>query len=161
MTTTQQQIDKLIDEAIELADIGGIRVSHWAIAERLYDSEAALMKEIERTWILERLVWIISRKRRNRYLTRQADEMPTIYSSQLVLPGFEGLPRTIFLKNGKRHRLDFATAPQVNEHIAMLKARMDRSPKIARFEAVLKVMRKYTGQQPDITWAEVKAKELA
>ena len=42
----------------------------------------------------------------------------------------------------------------------MLKARMDRSPKIARFEAVLKLMRKYTEAEPDIRWIEVKRKEL-
>jgi hypothetical protein len=154
------QVDKVIADAIELADIGGIRVSNQAIAERIYDSELDLMRELQRPWMLDRLLWIISRKRRNRFMGQQADDNPTDYSVQLVLPGFEGLPRTIFLKNGKRHRLDFATTQQVAEHIAMLKARMDESPKIARFEAVLKLMRKYSDAKPDIRWIEVKRAEL-
>ena len=42
----------------------------------------------------------------------------------------------------------------------MLKSRMERSPKIAKFQAILKVMRKYTDEQPDINWGDVKRREL-
>lgn len=93
------------------------------------------------------MLWMIAKERRQRIINNEAPEVAAI---QINLPGFEGLPQTIFLRNGRRQRLDYANAAQISEHIAMLKARMERSPKIAQFQAVLKIMRKYTDEQPDI-----------
>ena len=148
------EVEKLLADAIELADIGGISVPARAIAERLYDSEPTLMDALHRPWVVDRLIWIIGRKRRSQWRKNPLPE------AQLVLPGFEGLPQTIFLRDGSRKPLDEAMATHVREHIKMLKSRLKTSPKIQRMEAVLELMQKYNREQPGIKWAEVKRKEL-
>ncbi len=155
-TAGEQKILQVLREAIELAGVTGRRTSNRAIVERVYDSEPELMAEYQRQWSIDRMLWMIAKERRRKFI----DDSPEVAAIQINLPGFEGLPQTIFLRNGRRQRLDYANATQINEHIAMLKARMERSPKIAQFQAVLKIMRKYTDKQPDIVWAEVKRLEL-
>ncbi len=157
---SEQKIVGVLREAIELAGIaGGRKVSNRAIVERVYDSEPQLMAEYQRQWSIDRMLWMIARERRERYAGGGPDA-PEIVSMQINLPGFEDLPQTIFLRNGRRQRLDYANVTQVTEHIAMLKARMERSPKIVQFEAMVKVMRKYSDKQPDIRWLDVKRAEL-
>lgn len=156
--TNEFKIVTVLREAIELSGIGGGgRISNRAIVERVYDTEPELMAAYQRQWSIDRMLWMIARERRQKFVS----ETPEIIAIQPNLPGFEGLPQTIFLRNGRRQRLDYANSAQITEHIAMLKARMDRSPKIAQFQAILKVMRKYTDEQPDIIWAEVKRREIA
>ena len=150
------RVERLISEAIELADIGGVAVRSRTIAERIYDTNPELMAELSRPWCLDRLLWIIGRRRVSAWRNRAIEVYP-----QLVLPGFEGLPRTIFLRNGSRKKLDDATATNVSEHIKMLKARIKTSTKIQRMEAVLGLIQKYSRDEPGITWAEVKRRELA
>jgi hypothetical protein len=156
---SEQKITAVLREAIELAGIaGGRKVSNRAIVERIYDSEPQLMAEYQRQWSIDRMLWMIARERRERHVG--GSEAQEIVSMQINLPGFEDLPQTIFLRNGRRQRLDYANVTQITEHIAMLKARMERSPKIIQFEAMLKVMRKYSAETPDIRWIEVKRAEL-
>ena len=148
------EVEKLLADAIELADIGGITVTARSIAECLYDSEPQLMAELHRPWIVDRLMWIIGRKRRSQWRRNPSPQ------AQLVLPGFEGLPQTIFLRNGSRKLLDEAKTTDVREHIKMLKARLKTSPKIQRMERVLDLMQKYAAEEPGIKWAEVKRREI-
>jgi hypothetical protein len=155
---SEQKIIDVMREAIELAGIaGGRKISNRAIVERIYDSEPELMKEYQRQWSIDRMLWMIARERRERIAGGGREE---IVSTQINLPGFEDLPQTIFLRNGRRQKLDYANVTQITEHVAMLKARMERSPKIIQFEAMLKVMRKYSATTPDIRWIEVKRAEL-
>lgn len=155
---SEQKLITVMHEAIELAGIaGGRKVSNRAIVERIYDSEPELMAEYQRQWSIDRMLWMIARERRERIA---GSEGPEIVATQINLPGFEDLPQTIFLRNGRRQKLDYANVTQITEHIAMLKARMERSPKIIQFEAMLKMMRKYSVNQPDIRWIEVKRAEL-
>jgi hypothetical protein len=154
-TDIDNKITALLTEAIETADIGGITVSAQSIAERLYDSQPELMAELHRAWVVDRLVWIIGRKRRSEWRKRPAAE------AQLVLPGFAGLPTSIFLRDGSRKSLDDATFTDVREHIKMLKARLKSSPRIHRMEAVLELMQKYAIEKPGITWENVKRLELS
>jgi hypothetical protein len=157
---SEQRIMAVLREAIELAGItGGQKISNRAIVERIYDSEPELMKEYQRQWSTDRMLWMIAKERRERY-TGGSTEDSEIISMQINLPGFEDLPQTIFLRNGRRQKLDYANVTQINEHIAMLKARMERAPKIVQFERVLKVMRKYSEKTPDIRWIDVKRLEL-
>lgn len=149
----ETQITKVLDEAIELADIGGATTATSAIAERVYDSESDLMAELQRPWMVDRLIWMISRMRRTRRRAKMVD-------GQLVLPGFETAPRTIFMRDGRRQQLDKANVTQIVEHLKMLRARLKQHSKIDQMEAVLELMRKYSQEQPGITWAEVKRKEL-
>jgi hypothetical protein len=148
----EDRIEKLILEAVELADIGGIRVTTRAIAERVYDSEPELMQELQRFWMVDRLIWMLSRKRRARRRFHASE-------AQMVLAGFEGLPRSIFQPNGQRLPMDNATTTQVREHIKMLRARLKASSRIELLEAVVELMSSY--RTPTITWGEVKRRELA
>ncbi len=157
---SEQKIMAVLREAIELAGISGPKVSNRAIVERIYDSEPELMKEYQRQWSTDRMLWMIAKERRDRYAGGGGTEASEIVSMQINLPGFEDLPQTIFLRNGRRQKLDYANVTQINEHIAMLKARMERAPKIVQFERVLKLMRKYSESTPDIRWIDVKRLEL-
>lgn len=149
----EKQIERRVDEAIELADLGASDVTARAIAEGIYDSEPELMEQLKRPWMVDRLLWMVSRKRRNRRRVQRGDD-------QLTLPGFEGLPRSIFLPDGHRKSLDDANVTQVRAHLNMLRNRLKHHPKIEQMEAVLELMRKYSGEQPRITWAEVKRREF-
>lgn len=159
---SEQKILNVLREAIELATIaGGRKVSNRAIVERIYVSEPELMAEYQRQWSIDRMLWMIAKERREHAATASSGEgSPEIASVQINLPGFEDLPQTIFLRNGRRQKLDYANMSQITEHIAMLKARMERSPKIMQFERMVKVMRKYAEIKPDIRWIEVKRAEL-
>lgn len=152
MKSSEAKIDQIVIDALELADLGGIRVTTRAIAERVYDSEPELMKEMQRPWMVDRLIWMISRKRRVRRAVHYDQ-------AQMTLPGFEGLPKAIFLPNGQRMPLDNATTANVRDHIKMLRARLKSIGKIQLFESVVELMSGY--RTPMITWAEVKRRELA
>jgi hypothetical protein len=156
--TSENKIRLVLRDAIELASVAGRRVSNRTIVERVYDSEPTLMAEYQREWSIDRMLWMIAKERRERYMNHTPDAVP-VYT-QINLPGFEDLPQTIFLRNGRRYRLDLANVTQINEHIAMLKARMERAGKIAKFQAMLKVMNPYSEVQPGISWGEVKDLEL-
>lgn len=160
MKISEQKITKVLRDSIELAGLTGQKVSNRAIVERIYDSEPELMAEYQRQWSIDRMLWMIAKERRERYAGGGSEPASEIVSMQINLPGFEDLPQTIFLRNGRRQKLDYANVTQISEHIAMLKARMERAPKIVQFEAVLKVMRKYSETTPDIRWIEVKRAEL-
>ncbi len=149
----ETRIGRVLKEAIELADIGGASTATIAIAGRIYDSEPELMTELQRPWMVDRLNWMIARMRRDRRRAKSADD-------QLALPGFESLPRTIFLRDGARQKLDNANTTQVREHVKMLRSRLKHHAKIDQMEAVLELMRKHSHEKHGITWAEVKRKEL-
>lgn len=149
----EKQIEKLLNEAIELADLGEAGISSRSIGERIYDSEPELMEQLKPFWMVDRLVWLISRKRRARKRLQRGN-------AQLVLPGFYGLPQAIFLPDGQRKPLDDANVTQVREHIKMLRARLKPNSRIQLMEAVLKLMQRYSPQHPRITWGEVKKLEF-
>lgn len=154
---TEQKILAVLREAIELAGIGGGKISNRSIVERVYDTEPLLMADYQRQWSIDRMLWMIAKERRERVCSGAAE----MAARQINLPGFENLPQTIFLRSGRRERLDYANLSMINEHISMLKARMERSHKISLFQAVTKIMRKYTEEQPGISWGDVKRLELA
>src|SRR5271157_435712 len=99
--SVENRLDRTLDEAIDLADRDGRRESGLAIAQRIYASERALIEELKEAWMVEKLAWHINRKRGERWRVK---------SPQMELPGFEDMPRTIFLRNGQRPRMEYATA---------------------------------------------------
>ena len=111
------------------------------------------MEMLKEPWMVERLAWQINRKRAERWRAE---------SSQLALPGFEEMPLRIFLRNGQRPRLEFATMSQVEDHVKLLRTRFKNSPRLRKMEAVLDLMRRYAEDKDAFgaTWADVKRKEL-
>ena len=149
-----QRIQDVIKEALELADLGGARAPAVQIAQRIYASEPALMEEAGRIWILERLTWLILR-RRSRQWTEPQDYV------QLLLPEFPNEPKMIWLPGGERERFNSCSVKQVDAHIKMLKARYAQGARVRRMEKVSELMHRYSLESPGITWFEVKQRELA
>jgi hypothetical protein len=124
-----------------------------ACAEGFYDSHPELMEKLKRPWLIERLTNLAKHR-------RQRGWPSTGENTQLTLPGFENLPRRIFLPNGTRKILDNATIGQIRDHLAMMRQRALEHSKIKQMEAVLALMEKYSTKQPWPTWGQVKQKEL-
>jgi hypothetical protein len=149
--SVENRLNRVLDEAIELAYLEKSGVNGMAVARRIYESEPALMNELKERWMIERLAWQINRKRAERWRAR---------SSQMELPGFEEMPRRILLRNGTRPRLEYSTVREVEEHLRLLRSRFKKSAQVRKMEAVLELMRRYAEDDPDITWADVKKKEM-
>jgi hypothetical protein len=125
-----------------------------ACAEWFYNSHPQLIEKLKRPWMIERLTNMIKNAR------RQGWPLLEMEKQQLNLPGFEDLPRRIFLRNGARKLLDKATIGDVRQHLKMLRDRFKNHPKIKQMEAVLDLMHKYNAEKQRITWKQVKQREL-
>jgi hypothetical protein len=123
-----------------------------ACAEQFYNSHPQLMEKLKRPWLVQRLTKMIKNGTHQGWPKLEFD-------SQMNLPGFEDLPRRIFLRDGRRKLLDKATVGDIRQHIKMLRDRFLQRPKIKRMEAVLELMEKYSKIKPKITWREVKQRE--
>ena len=136
--TLEKRLEKALDEAIELADLGDEHIPAVKIAGRVFDSETDLIEEITRPWIVERLAWMISRRRRARW-DRELGR------GQMILPDpiFKGLPKTIFLRNGQRPRLMGSQLTQTEDHLKLLRERYENHPRVTQFEAVVELHRKW------------------
>lgn len=147
--TLEKRVEKAIDEAIELADLGGQHIPASRIAERLFEGQTELMKEVSQSWIIERLAWMISRRRRASWNRAHP-------SGQMVLadPVFQGLPRTIFLRNGMRPALEQCIVSQTRDHLTLLRRRFNNSPRIVQFEALVEIHAKWAATRRNITWGD-------
>lgn len=113
-----------------------------ALAVRIYDSETKLMAEVGRIWIIERITWMLYRKRQS-----------STSSRQLCLPGFELLPQRITLKDGTRRALRSATLPLLVEFREVLSRR--RTARFHAVERLITLVAEYDKNHPDITVGEV------
>jgi len=149
--SVQSRLNRALDDAVELADLGGRHLPGIAIARTIYTAEPELIEELKEAWMLEKLAWHINRKRGDRWRRK---------SPQMELPGFENMPSMIFLRNGQRPKLEYATTSDIEDHVKLLRTRFHDSPRVKKMEAVLELMRRHTSQNRGITWGEVKRKEL-
>ena len=151
--TVEKRLDEVLAEAMDAAYEAGRGVKGAKLAREIYLSQSELMEMLKEPWMVEWLAWQINRKRAERWRAE---------SSQLALPGFEEMPLRIFLRNGQRPRLEFATMSQVEDHVKLLRTRFKNSPRLRKMEAVLDLMRRYAEDKDAFgaTWADVKRKEL-
>jgi hypothetical protein len=112
------------------------------IAERLYDSESVLMEKIGRSLVVERIVWMLYRKRQ-RFTA----------ANQLCLPGFEGLPARITMKDGTRRALRSATLELLQEFREVLLKR--KGPRLRAVEKLIVLVSEYNQTFPGIVVGEV------
>ena len=151
-TDLEKRVVVILDEALELANLGGGRhVSVSQIAERVYDSEPGLMQEATRLWMIERLTWMLGRRRRARWNEKYPD------NGTLLLPEiFNDLPKAVFLPDGRRPKLDLCKLSETEENLTLLRKRYRSHYRITQMEAVVDLMRTYNAVQRGITWGEVK-----
>ncbi len=150
----ETRIERTVDEAIELSSIGDQHVKAQKIAERIYETEPDLIAEVSRAWVLERLTWIITRRRRARW-----DQ--ELGRGQMTLPDpvFQGLPKTVFLRNGERPRLMHTTLSQTEDHLKLLRERFKNDPRVRQFEAVVELHRKWSGIERGISLGDAMKRE--
>lgn len=148
------QLQKDLEDAIEISHFTKGLSSVKFIAEDVYDSNPGLMEQAKRPVLISKIRKMVE-NRRARIWSKNEPQ-----NDQMALPGFDRLPRRIFLPNGNRKLLDETTAYDIQKHLVMLRKRLGEHPKIRQIERVLELMGKYTPEKPRITWAEVKAIEL-
>jgi hypothetical protein len=148
----ENRLDRILGERLERIETHGRRSpGGLAIAREIYESEPALMEELKDPWMLQKLAWLVNRKLAERWRTKYP---------QVELPGFEGMDRTIILRNGRRPRLDYCRAAEIEDHIKLIRVRFEGSLRLKKMEALLELMHRYTPDDPDINWSDVKRKEL-
>ena len=118
------------------------------LAARIYDNDRALIEQFQRDWIIERLTWMMYRRRQ---VSRNQDQM--------ILPGFESLPRRLNMTDGKRVPLRRANLESLAEYRKVLLARRDR--RLETLDRLIDLVRQYSKKKkdPGITVAEVFALE--
>jgi hypothetical protein len=150
----EKRIEAALDEAIELAEIGSAHVPAHRLAQRIYETEVSLMEEASRAWVIERLTWMITRRRRARW----DQKFPHL---QMCLPDpvFQGLPKTVFLRNGERPKLLTTTLTQTEDHLKLLRERFKHDPRVRQFEAVVELHRKWAAIERGITLGDAMMRE--
>lgn len=149
--TSRERLDRQVEIALESALLFAKGVSIPALAERVYDAEPDLVAQVQRHWTIDRLTWMLRR------LLRSQEE-----EKQLVLPGFEGLPRRITTKEGKYARLEEATLIGVREfRSGLAKKHKQKSPRMAALDHLIEVMTSYARENREVTVKEVLAAEQA
>lgn len=137
----KREVEITLETALMLAESG---VSIAKIAERVYDSEPALVDQLKRPLILERFVWLLNRRRQH-----------TPSQKQMLLPGFPTLPQRITLKNGKRPFLMEANLSHLKQFREVLLKR--KGARLVIIEKLIEFMAPYAAQTPGITVARVVA----
>jgi hypothetical protein len=79
-------------------------------------------------------------------------------ADQYLLPGFEDLPRRIRL-NGKRQHLATATYATLCEYLEIQERHQLENPRIIALRAMVKLMKRYVRDEPEITMREVCERE--
>lgn len=151
--TLQERLVKVIDEAIELADLGGRRLPASKIAKRVFDAEPDLVKELSPALVLERFTWLIIRRRRERISEWHPDQM------LLDDPIFRDLPKRIFVRNGERPRMKYVILADQKFRLAVLRERGKNSYEVRQQEAVVDLHSKWDRIVPRIEWGDVLKRE--
>lgn len=144
-TSLKRDLEITLETALMLA---GPDTPIPALAATIYDSEPTLMGEVGRIWIIERLTWMLYRRRTN---------VPS--EKQLVLPGFTNLPRRMTLKDGSRPFLMQGTLKDLQEFREVLLKR--RPARLRAVERLIELMGEYAKLRAGITVAEVMLAEAA
>ncbi len=137
----KRELELVLETAMMMADPG---VSLHTIAERVYDSEPALVEQIGRPLAIERFLWILKRRRAH-----------TPSQNQMLLPGLPNLPQRIRLKNGKRPFLMQSNVKQLKQFRQVLLKR--KGARLVIVEKLIDFMAPYAAKRSTITVAEVVA----
>jgi hypothetical protein len=100
------------------------------VAAQVYDAEPELMNRLQREWIVERLTWMLYRKR--------AKIRP---ANQLTLPGFERIPQRLKMPDGRFTVLKRATVAELRQYRRFLADRED--PRIEQIDRLIELVQRY------------------
>ncbi len=136
------------------------------LAARAYNSNRPTFDQAQETWMLERIEWLMARKRRTIIPIDAADEDP-----QFMLPGFERIPRRLTLKSGKRVALQNAILSQLREYRAALIVQLTnyrntlaskdpaQNPRVIELDRLIGLMEAHSIKGKTVTVADVMAAE--
>lgn len=122
------------------------------LANRAYNSNRVVFDQAQETWMLDRIEWMIARKRRT-IIPVDADA-----DAQFMLPGFERIPRRLTMKSGKRVMLQKAILAQLREYRAALMVQLTnyrntiaakdptQDPRIVELDKLIELMAGYAKQ---------------
>lgn len=144
---------QLLDFAIENDVIAGeLGVSIDDLAKRLIRDKAEIIAALTPNWQFERVVKLFRAKRLELARKRRAE-------GQYLLPGFEGLPQRIVIRDGKRRPLEKATYRQLRDYFEVLRKRANNNPRLAKVKALMELVHPYAQDTPGITVREVCERE--
>ena|SRR6202790_1322746 len=160
--TLRQELETTLETTLLMASKGTPMLE---LAERVYESEPELMSKVQKLLVLDRLVWMISRIRQT---------IPSVDSgqAQLLLPGFDLLPRRLPLR-GRRVDLTRARLSELRKYRQILFSRFNErkakivakdpssDPKIAILDRLITLVSQYSAEKRGITVAAAMAAEKA
>lgn len=117
------------------------------------EEQSAVIQRLAPQWQRREVLRII-RRLQQRIASEEAE------ADQYLLPGFEDLPRRIRLA-GKRQHLATATYATLCEYLEIQERHQLENPRIVALRAMVKLMKKYARQEPEITVREVCEREQA
>lgn len=150
-TTPAQLLAEVIENAVIAAKPG---VTIDAQASLLISEERALIDANTPAWQHREVVRLLRAKRLELARKRRAED-------QYVLPGFEGLPQRIVIREGKRRPLARATYRQLRDYFEFLRKRQLNNPRLTQVKALVQLVQGYARMEPGITVKEVWERESA
>jgi hypothetical protein len=109
----KHEIDVIIETTLMLAP-KGVQIKE--LARRAYASERKIFDQAQETWVLDRIIWLLTRKRQ----TITSVDPTNATSEQYMLPGMERIPRRFTMRNGRRIARENAVLSEVREYRASL-----------------------------------------
>ena len=137
--TVQQELEITLETALMLAEPG---TSVPVLADRIYDSEPALVEKVKRSFIVKGFKWMLYRKQRH---------IPA--ENQLTFEGFPELPRRMTMKDGRRPFFMQGNLKQLQEFREVLLKR--KGARLETVERLIILMTPYAEQRASISVAEV------
>jgi hypothetical protein len=122
--------------------LDGARLGTRAIAEKLYDSAEPAIKAAIREWAIAGLSAMMRAQQRREARARQQ-----------LLPGFEALGTRVPVGH-QRILLSDATYQQLFDYLRLLRKRQRASPKVAKLESLIEVLKKHMGNRRRMTVQE-------
>jgi hypothetical protein len=159
----QHEIDTVLETVLMMAPKG---TPLKELAKRAYASERDVFDRAKDTWMLERIEWMMARKRRSIIPVDSGED-----DAQFMLPGFERIPRRLTLRTGKRVALHNAVLSQLREYRAALLAQLTnyrntlaakdpaQHPRVVELDRLIELVTPYAKQGKTITVAQVMAAE--
>lgn len=164
-TELQQEIDTVLETTLMMAPAG---TPLRELARRAYASDRSVFDRAQESWMLDRIEWMMGRKRRSIPPVDAPTEEP-----QFMLPGFERIPKRITLKSGRRVPLQNAILSQLRDYRAALLVQLtnyrntiaakdpEQHPRIIALDRLIELMTQYAKQGKTVTVSAVMAAERA
>jgi hypothetical protein len=148
--TTKREIEAAVESALLTAPKD---LPMMELARRIYASEPELIAKVQEAWILDKLIYQLR-------LCRHRVPSLELQETQLLLPGFERLPRRLSIE-GRRTPLIEARLFELKQFRAILiRQRTARNDsKLAALDALIEMVTPYAREKRQITVGQVMAAE--